>query len=316
MKWKTAALALIATGLHTGAFAQSVTKIVIGAAPGAGLDGITRAIAEPLGKIMNRNFIIENRPGASGNIAAEQVAKSKPDGNTVLIIYNAHPVAGSLFRNLAFDPVKDFTAVGMVASTPYILVAHPDVPGNNLKDFVERAKKDGRSPSFGTAGLGTPQHLMLERLKKQTALDIHMVHYKSSTQAQTDVIGGHADFTLSTVAFATPQVQAGKLKALTVTSAKRLTSLPNVPTVTEAGYEGFVTDGWYAMVLPAKTPKDIVDTYNKALNKVLATPAIKEQFAGLGLTPQPGTPAVLEEQIRTDAKMWAAVIQDLGIQQQ
>lgn len=316
MKWKGAIVAMIAAGLHTGALAQATTKIVIGAAPGAGLDGITRAISEPLGKVMNRTFIIENRPGASGNIAAEQVAKAKPDGNTVLIIYNAHPVAGSLFPNLAFDPVQDFSAVGMVASTPYILVAHPSVPGDNLNEFVERTQKERRSPSFGTAGLGTPQHLMLERLKKQTGLDINMVHYKSSTQAQTDVIGSHVDFTLSTVAFASPQIQAGKLKALAVTSEQRLPAFPDVPTVSEAGYDGFVTDGWYAMVLPANTPQDIVDSYNAALNEVLALPSIKEQFAGLGLTPQPGTPAVLDDVIRNDAQTWAVVIKDLGIEQQ
>lgn len=316
MNWKGAVIAMVAAGLHAGALAQGVTKIIIGAAPGAGLDGITRAISEPLGQAMKRTFIIENRPGASGNIAAEHVAKAQPDGNTVLIIYNAHPVAGSLFRNLAFDPVKDFSAVGMVASTPYILVAHPSVPGGDLKDFVTRAQKEGRPLTFGTAGLGTPQHLMLERLKKQTGLDINMVHYKSSTQAQTDVIGGHVDFTLSTVAFAAPQVQAGKLKALAVTSNERMPAFPDVPTIAESGFDGFVTDGWYAMVLPAKTPRDVVGSYNEALNQVLALPSIQELFAGMGLTPKPGTPDVLDEQIRSDAQTWAGVIKELGIEQQ
>lgn len=316
MNWKAAIVAVFAIALHAAVPAKEVAKIVIGSAPGAGMDSVTRAISDPLGEVMNRTFIVENRPGASANIAAEHVAKASPDGSTVLITYNAHPVARSLFPNLAFDPVKSFSAVGMVASTPYILVANPKLPGDDLKDMIDRAKKEGRTVTFGSAGLGTPQHLMLERLKKQTGLDISIVHYKSSTQAQMDVIGGHVDFTLSTVAFSSPQIKTGRVKALAVTSKERMPAFPNTPTVAESGFEGFITDGWYAMLLPANTPRAVVDSYNAALNKVLAMPAVKETFAGMGLTPMPGTSESLEKQIQVDAQMWAEVIRDLDIKPQ
>lgn len=316
MNWKRIVVALVAISLHTVVPAKEVAKIIIGSAPGAGMDSVTRAISDALGEQMDRTFIVENRPGASSNIAAEHVAKAAPDGKTVLITYNAHPAAKSLFPDLPFDTVKSFRAVGMIASTPYILVARPGLPGKNLKDMIELAKKDKRTVTFGSAGLGTPQHLMLERLKKQTGVDVSMVHYKSSSQAQSDVIGGHVDFTLSTVAFAAPQVKAGRLKALAVTSKDRMADFPDAPTIAESGYDGFITDGWYAMLLPANTPQSVVDAYNTALNKVLSQPSIKERFDGMGLTPRPGTAESLEKQIRIDEKLWAGVIRELGIKPQ
>lgn len=314
MHWNTklaaAAFSLLALAPAQG---QQVVRFISGSSPGGGLDTIARAVAEPMGAILKRTIIVESKPGASYNIAADYVAKAAPDGNTVLLTFNVHPIAGALYPKLPFDPVKDLRAVGMIATTPYAVVANPSLPGNNLKEMIALAKVQGRSPTFASIGLGTPQHLMIERLKAQTGVPIRMVHYKSAAAAQTDVIAGHVDFSLLTPSSSEAQAKAGRLKVLAVTSAQRLPQFPDVPTVAETGYKGFVTDGWYAMMLPAKTPAATVKAYNDALNQALATPAIRERLRSLGATPTPGKPEVLDRQIREDAAMWRKVIVENNI---
>jgi tripartite-type tricarboxylate transporter receptor subunit TctC len=295
------------------AHAQAVTKFVIGTAPGAGVDSITRQIAEAMAPILQRTIVVENRVGASGNLAAEYVARAPADGNTVLITYSIHPVIGSLFPNLRFDPIKDFHSVGLIATTPYAIVANPKLPGSDLKEMLALAKTQGHSLNFASTGLGSPQHLMMERLKQQTGVDIRMVHYKSAAPAQTDVIGGHLDFMVASIAFAEPQVKAGKLKVVAVTSEERLPQFPDAPTVTQSGYKGFVTDGWFAMLLPAKTPPAVVKEYNDALNQALSTPALREKFRAQHLRPTPGKPEVLDALIRSEAAKWKEVITTLNI---
>ncbi len=296
-----------------GAHAQAVTKFVTGSSPGGGLDTLARAVAEPMAISMKRTIIVESKPGAAYNIAADYVAKAQADGNTVLLTFNVHPIAGALNPALPYDPVKDFRSVGMIATTPYTVVANPKMPGSNLKEMIALAKTQGRSPTFASVGLGTPQHLMLERLKAQTGVDIRMVHYKSAAAAMTDVIAGHVDFSLLTPGLSEPQVKAGKIKVLAVTSAARLPQFPDAPTATEAGYQGFVTDGWYAMMLPAKTPPEIVKAYNAALNQALTSPAVRDRILALGATPAPGTPEVLDKTIRDDEIMWRTVIKQQNI---
>lgn len=308
---------LILWGLSAAAIgsahAQAVTKFVIGTAPGAGVDHITRQIADAMGPIMKRTIVVENRVGASGNVAAEYVAKAPPDGNTVLITYSIHPVIGSLFPNLRFDPIKDFRSVGLIATSPYAIVANPKVPGSTLKKMLALAKTQGRTIKFASTGQGSPQHLMMERLKKQTGVDIQMVQYKSAAPGMTDVIGGHLDFMVASIAFCEPQVKAGKVKVLAVTSEERLPEFPDAPTVTQNGYQGYVTDGWFAMLLPAKTPPAVVKEYNEALNQVLSSPVVREKFRTQYLTPRPGKPEVLDNLIRTEAARWKQVITSLNI---
>lgn len=296
-----------------GAAAQPVTKFVIGTAPGAGVDNITRQVADAMSTIMKRTIVVENRVGASGNVAAEHVARALPDGNTVLITYSIHPVIGSLFTNLRFDPIKDFRAVGLIATTPYAIVANPKLPGSGLKEMLAIAKTQGRTLNFASTGLGSPQHLMMERLRAQTGVSMNMVHYKSAAPALTDVVGGHLDFMVASIAFAEPNVKAGKVKVLAVTSEERLPQFPDAPTVTQSGYKGFVTDGWFAMLLPAKTPPTLVKEYNDALNQALTSPAIREKFQAQLLTPRPGKPEMLDALIRDEAAKWKQVITSLNI---
>lgn len=308
-----ACLLAAATGASSVEDANRPVRIVLGSLPGASSDAVARMLAESFAKSLNRTFLVDNRPGASSNIAADFVAKSPPDGNTLLLIYNAHPAVGALFPNLPYDPVKDFRSIGMVGTTPYVLVANPNVAGKNLADLLTQARASKKALSFASPGAGTPQHLTMERLKKEAGVDITMIHYKSSAPAQNDVMGGHVDMTLSTPALALPQVKAGKLKVLAVTSAQRLPALPDEPTIRESGVSGFVSVGWFALLAPVKTPTAVARRYNEELNKALASSPLKEKLEAIGITPYPGAPEVLDKQMQDDSVMWTKLINELGI---
>ena len=309
-----AALAMIAA-FPSLAPAQSSApiKVIVGNAPGGISDILARLMAEQLAAPLGRTIIVENKPGAAGNIAADLVAKAVPDGNTLLFIYNSHPSIKSLYPQLPFDPIADFRSMGLVATTPYILVANPGLAGNTLAEAVASAKRTGKPLTFASPGVGSPQHLMIERLKHQAGVPITVAHYKGLAPGQADVLAGHVDFTISSVAIGLPQVLAGKAKALAVSSAERLPRLPNVPTVKESGYEGFVTEGWLALLLPAKTPPAIAARYNDELNKVLSKPEIKAKLDQMGATPTPGAAEVLDRILRDESAMWTKVVKDLGI---
>ncbi len=304
--WATASLSLAQAP-------STPVRIVLGSAPGASSDAVSRLLAESFSRTMGRTFLVDNRPGASSNIAADHVAKSPPDGNTLLLIYNAHPAVGALFPNLPYDPIKDFRSVGMVGTTPYVLVANPNVPGRNFAEVIAQAKASKRRLSYATPGAGTPQHLMMERLKQLTGVDITMVHYKSSAPAQSDVMAGHVDMTLSTPSLGMPQVKAGKVKALAVTSAERLPDSPDTPTLKESGIENFVSVGWFALLIPARTPDAIAKRYTDELNQALSTEPVKGKLLAMGITPVPGPAEVLDKQMQGDAAMWTQLINELGI---
>ncbi len=290
-----------------------VARIVVGSAAGASSDTVARLLAESFTRTLGRHFIVDNKPGASSNIAADLVAKSPPDGNQLLLIYNAHPAVGALFPHLPFDPIKDFRSVGMVGTTPYVLVATPTLPGRDLGEALAQAKAVGKPLTFGSTGAGSPQHLTMERLRKESGVDITMVHYKGGALAANDVIAGHVNMALATPSLALPQLKAGRVKALAVTSDKRLPELPQVPTVTEAGIRGFVSVGWFALLLPAATPDAVVQRYNDALNTALSNAPFKDRFEAQGITPTPGAPGVLDRQMQADAKIWTRLIKELNI---
>lgn len=290
--------------------AQDVTRFVTGSSPGSGVDTVARLLAEPMAGLLDRTVIVENKPGAAYNIAAGFVARAAADGRTVLVTFNVHPIAKALNPTIAFDPVRDFRAVGMVAATPYVVAANPSLPGTSLKETIALAKTQGRALNFGSLGIGTPQHLMIERLRTQTGADIRIVHYKSATQAMTDVMAGHLDFSLLTVSTAEAQIKANKLKPLAVTSDRRLAAFPEAPTIGESGYRDFISNGWYAMFLPARTPDAVVQAYNDALNKALALPSVRDRLSAIGASATPGTPQDLDRRVREDEAMWRKVIVD------
>ena len=288
-------------------------RIVVGFAPGGGSDTVTRLMAAEMSKSLGRVVIVDNKAGANGNIAANEVAKASPDGNTLLATFNTHPVLAALYPHLPFDPVGDFRAVVLLAATPYLLVANPAVPGTNLADVLARAQTDGRTLSFATVGSGSPQHLSIERLKATTPVPITVLHYKGGAPAQNDVLAGHVDMMLATVALALPHVKAGKLKVLAVSSAQRLASLPDVPTFIQSGVEGFVSEGWYGFLAPSKTPTDLVRRYNQEVNRALALPRVRTALQAMGAEPLGGTPEEMERRMQGEQRVWTKIIRDNAI---
>ena len=288
-------------------------RIVVGFAPGGSVDVIGRLIAAEMTKGLQRPVILENQPGANGNIAAEAVARGPADGTVMLLTFNNHPFLKALFPRLPFDPIADFRPVGLVASTPYVLVSHPSLPGADLAEVLARAKADGRTLNFADIGPGSPQHLMALRMQALSGVSMTMLHYKGGAPAQTDVLGGHADMMLSTVALAMPQVKAGKLKVLAVSTAERLPALPDVPTFEQSGLRGLISEGWYALLLPAKASPDVAQRYNEELDRVLAIPAVRGALEQMGTPPTGGPPERLDALMRSERQLWTKVIVDNGI---
>lgn len=285
-------------------------RIIVGFAPGGSVDLVARLMAVEMTRGLGRAVIVENRSGANGNIAADQVAHALADGNTILATYNTHPILGALYPHLPFDPIADFKPVGLIAATPYLLVANPALPGGTMREVVDLARAAGRTLSFATVGPGSPQHLSIERMKLTTPVPITVVHYKGGAPAQQDVIAGHVDMMLSTVALALPQVKAGKVKVLAVTSARRLPALPDAPTLIESGVSGFVSEGWFGFLLPAKTPPAVVARYNAELNRALKSEQVRATLDQMGATPLGGTPEQMEALIREEQRTWSKIIID------
>lgn len=289
-------------------------KIVVGNSPGGATDQVARLVAPYFAKGMARPFIVDNRPGASGNIAAEHVAKAAPDGNTILLVFNSHTTIGALFQKLPFDPVKDFTPIGLVSETPYLLVARPNIGVASLSELVAQAKEKRTPITAGTPGVGTPTHLLFEYVKKINGIDITALHYKGSAPAQADVMGGHVDIALVTPSLGAPLVRAGKLKLLAVTAPARLPEFPSVQTVQEAGVNSLNGEGvWIGLLVPAKTPAATVTALNKVLNEALRTPELIARLKAIDMAPIGGTPERLNEVMSKERAVWPALIREAKI---
>jgi len=292
---------------------QAPLKIIVGFAPGGSLDTVARLAGTAMGQELGRPVVIENRPGADGNIAAELVSRGPADGSVMLATFNTHPFLASLHPRLGFDPIEDFKPVGLIASTPYLLVANPNLPGQDLREALAKAKSEGRVQSFGTVGPGSPQHLSGVRLQTASGVPITIVHYKGGSPALNDVMAGHVDMMISTIALGMPQVRAGKLKVLGVSTAQRLPGLPSVPTLDEAGFSGIMPDGWFGFLLPARAPTAVATGYNEALNRALQTPAVRERLEALGAPPLGGSLARMDKQMREERDIWSKIVKDNGV---
>ena len=292
---------------------QPPLRIMVGFAPGGSLDTVARLVGAALGHELGLPVVVENRPGANGNIAAEQVSRGPADGNTLLATFNTHPFLAALHPHLGFDPIADFRPVGLIASTPYLLVANPALPGRDLAEAFARAKADHRVLSFGTVGPGSPQHLSAVRLQAKAGVPLTIVHYKGGFPAQNDVMAGHVDMMSATIALAMPQVQAGRLKVLAVSTTQRLAALPGVPTLDELDFRGVVPDGWYGLLLPARTPDALAVRYNEALGRALQAPALRERLEALGMPPLGGPPGRMDALMRQERDTWSKIIRDKHI---
>jgi len=315
---KNALIALLCAGLATLAHAQGYpskpVRIVAPFGAGSTIDIIGRLIAPKLTEALGQPVIVENRPGAGGMIGMDAVAKSAPDGHT-LIIGALGPLAmnPALYPKTPFDPVKDFAAVCLLATGPVVIAVHPSIPAQTVKDLIDLAKKRPGQLNFGSPGVGSSPHLTGELFKLITKTDIVHVPYKGNAEAITDLIGGQLSIVFTGVPPVVPLAKAGKVRLLATTGKQRMPNLPEVPTIREAGIEGADVLIWYGVVAPAATPKDVVARLNREIVKIMNTPDVREKFSQQGVDPASSTPDEFAQMIRDEVTRWGKVIRSAGI---
>jgi tripartite-type tricarboxylate transporter receptor subunit TctC len=302
--------------LSIHAYAQSYpvkpVRIVVPFPPGGTSDILARTLGQKLAEEWGQQVVVDNRPGAGANIGAENVARSAAEGYSLLILSTAHTINPSLYKKLAYDPVKDFAPVTMLVATSQVLVVHKSVPVSTLKEFIAFAKKHPGELLYSSAGSGSQPHLSAELFKTMTGINYVHVPYKGAPPAMVDLLAGHVALTFATAPSAVPYVKSGQLRALGVSTAKRIAALPDVPTIAEAGVPGYEATGWNGLVAPAGTPAPIIEKLNGAFVKVLRTPAVASYLSGQGADPDPGTAAEFAAYIKAEIAKWAKVVQDSG----
>ena len=304
----TALIAPCASAAGEDTYPNRPVKIIAPQAPGGGVDLVARNIADRLRVAMGQTFVIENQAGAGGAIAAQLTARAQPDGYTLMIGYVAtHATNPAVKHNLGYDAVKDFTPIAMLAGTPNLLVVARAVPVDTLPEFVAYGKANPGKVDYGTSGVGTLNHLLMEQFKYASGVPSMAVPYRSIGQAFTDAMGGQIQVIFPGLAAAMPHVRSGAFKPLAVTGDRRHPLLPNVPTFKEMGYEGFNGLTWYGIVGPAKLPEAITRKLNEAINRVLASPDLRDVFAAEALNVMPMTPPEFGKYIADEIVHWRAV---------
>ncbi|MBB6557960.1 tripartite-type tricarboxylate transporter receptor subunit TctC [Acidovorax soli] len=308
----TAALPLQAQTASTPGWPNKPVKLVVGYAAGGATDVIARLVAVKLGDQLGQPVVVDNRAGANSNVGAEAVARAPADGYTLYVYTIANTINASLYGKLGYDPVKDFEPIGMIAKIPNILVVNPKLPVKNLADYVRYAKESKDGITFASSGSGSSIHLSGEMFKMQSQLKMLHVPYRGSAPAVTDLLGGQVDSMFDNTPSALPQVQAGKLRAIAITSVQRSPLLPDVPTLAESGYAGFDVQSWFGLAAPAGTPRPVVEQLNTALNKVLALPEVRNRLQELAATPDSGTPDKMRSFAAAEIKRWREVVKASG----
>ena len=294
------------------AAAQNV-RFVVGFTPGGSSDILARALAAKLAESLGQAVIVENRPGAGGNLAAEVVAKSAPDGNTWLLGNNAILATNhALYSRLGYDPLKDFAPVALVAVQPNVLVVHPSVPVHSVTELIAYAKQHPGQLNYASTGVGVAAHLSGELFKAMAGVDLVHVPYKGAQPALTDVLAGQVQVMFATSTSVLPFIKAGRLRALAVTTARRSASLPDMPTVAEAGVPGFESITWHGVVVPVHTPSSVVERLNCAINAALAQPDLRERLQSLGAEVAGGSAQDFAAYIAREIPKWSKVVKDSG----
>ena len=293
-------------------FPTKSVRIVVGFSAGGSTDVLARILAKGMTEDLGQSFVVENKPGAGSNIAAELVVRSPADGYTLLMIAVTNAINQTLYPNLKFDVLKDFSPVGLAAKVPNMLVIYPKLPINSVKELIEYAKKNPGTLNFASSGAGTSIHMTGELFKLKTQLDIPHIAYKGSTPALTDLIGGQVQMMFDNMPTAWPMVQAGKLRALAITSSKRSPAAPDVPTMEESGFPDFDVSSWFGLAAPAGTPKEIVAKLNASMNKVLSHPEIQKRLDDLGATNGAGTVEQFDQFLKSQTESWGVVVKSAG----
>ena len=290
-------------------------RVIVPFSPGTGIDILARTVAVKLGERWKTSVIVDNRPGASGNIGTEAVAKSAPDGYTVLMTASTIVANRGFFKTMPYDAVKDFAPVMPLALGSLAFVTHPSLPVKSVREFIALAKARPGEINYASPGNGTPHHLAMELFKQRTGIDVKHIPYKATGPAVADILGGHVSLMFMPIHVALPYVQAAKLRILAAGGSKRAAATPNVPSLAEAaGVRDVDVDIWYALYAPAGTPAAIVTTLNTDVGAVLREPDTHDTLAKQGLTPTGGTPEELARLTRSDLERWLKVVRDAHIQ--
>lgn len=287
-------------------------KIVIGFPTGGAPDILARVLAEKWASL-GQSVTVENKPGAGGNIGADFVAKSAPDGYTILIgTVGSQTINPSLYKKMPYNAATDFTSISFLGSTPNLLVVNNNVPAKNVKELIELAKAKPDALSYGSPGNGTSNHMSGEMFNIQAGVKTRHVPYRGRAQAIPDLLGGHINMMFDNMPSSLPLVKAGELRGLAVTSAKRSPAAPNIPTVAESGLTAFEATSWFAVLGPAKMPRDVVVRINQEVIRAINLPDVRDKLFQLGLDMQPGTPEALDALIQAETVKWAKVVKESG----
>jgi len=321
MRSSLAALVLGASlaAAGTPAFAQPAAwptrpvRLVVPFAPGGFTDVTARILGQKLSQAFGQQFVIENRPGAGSTIGTDMVAKSAPDGYTLLMVSSTHVISPWLYKNLPYDPLKSFTVVGKLVESPYVLLVHPKVQARNVQEFIALAKSAPEKIHYASSGNGSAQHLMGGLFVSMTGAPLKHVPYRGSSGAAQDLVAGVVESSFAGVPNALAQVPQGRLKALAVTTARRAPQLPDVPTLEEAGVKGYDASVWLALLAPAGTPRDLVHKLNAEVARLMAAPDTKKALFEAGVEPTPSTPEEMADFLQQELARWGKVVKEADI---
>ena len=308
------ALCIAAAPSESQQYPVKPINLLVGYPPGGSVDTTARVVAERLAQMLHQPVVVTNRPGATGNIAADIAAKAAPDGYTLYVGTSINAVSVSLFKSLPYDPVKDFAPVSKIVIAPSILVVGSVVPAKNVKELVALAKASPGKLSYATTGPGSSPHLCAELFSTLAGIKMLHVPYKGGGEAIQDLLGNRVDMTFSNPTSVMQLAESGKLRALAVTTAKRFSQMPDLPTMIDEGYPDFDLSAWYGLFAPAGTPPQIVDLLNANLAKILTMPEVKEVLAKQGLEAAPTTPQALGLELKKDIEMYGKLLRDADVQ--
>ena len=307
--------ACFAQELSTGSgqpYPAKTVRILVAYTPGGGTDLVGRVLAKKLGETWGQQVVVENRPGAGGNIGTDAMAKASPDGYTLGIAPSTHAIVPSLYAKLPFDTLKDFTFISLVASGPNIVVCHPSVPVATVRELIALAKRHPGQLTFASAGIGATTHLAGEYFKSVAGIDVVHIPYKGSSQAQIDLVGGQVSFMVDSMPSGLPKVQAGKTRALATTGKKRFAALPNVPTVIESGLQ-YESISWWGVVGPAGIPPSIVNKLLADITRIMGQPDVRDILATQGADAMTSTPQQFVDYVKQETALYAKIIKAANI---
>jgi tripartite-type tricarboxylate transporter receptor subunit TctC len=305
-------LSWVAAAVAAQTYPNKPIRLVLPVAPGGGADVIARTVGTKVGAAIGQPFVIDNRGGAGGNIAAEIVAKSPPDGHTLGMVLSSHTINTSLYKKINYDPVKDFAPISLLATSPFLLVVHPSLPVRNVKEFIALSRKTKGGLPYASSGSGLLAHLAMELLKSQGHFEATHIPHRGTGPAMMDTVAGHVAANFPTMISGLQNVKAGRLKALAVTSRQRSTLLPNVPTVMEQGFPDYEVNGWYGWLAPTGTPQKVIALLHDEAAKAIRSTDVRERLSADGAVPVGNSPEEFARFIQSEIAKWAKVVKQSG----